>query len=108
MDGRIRHIVPYWIVTAFALYVFPLFIRDTGTAIFILFVVFPVSLFGISLVYAVRHWPLWGYVASVPVLFVPTVFVYYGSDLSALLLYGTGYTVIALMAYWIGRFLHRK
>lgn len=76
--------------------------RNTGAAMVMLLCLFPLSLLGCSIVYGIKQPHRLWYVVSVPVIFLPTVFIYYGSDLEMGFFYGAGYTLVSLMGYFAG------
>ncbi len=100
--GSIRKAFPYWAVTALGFYLLPILIRDTGSAMLVLLCLLPALCSVSAVLYGVKYpFRLW-YVVSVPVLFIPSVFVFYDADTGALLFYCVGYTLVAVVGYVIG------
>lgn len=100
-------IIPFLAVTIVVLYLFPLLMRDTGAAMVMLLFLFPLSLLVCSIVYGIRQPRRLWYVVSVPVIFLPTVFIFYGSDLEMGFFYAMGYTIVSLVGYFAGVILSK-
>lgn len=105
---RVKGLIPYGAVTLWGFYIVPLFVQNTGMGIAVLLVLFPLLVFACSVICATRHLPCFGYVVSVPVLFVPTVFIFYGSDPDVCIFYGVGYTLISLLGWGVGLLIHKN
>lgn len=94
--------VPFWGLTVAGFYLLPLCIHDTGSGILVLLVILPVLCFGCALAYSIRQVPALWYVAGVPLLFMPSGFLFYGSDIEALLFYTVVYALIAMVGHAAG------
>ena len=57
-----------------AFYLFPLLIRDTGSAMLMLLVAMPAACFACSLVYGLLYRAFWLFPVLAAVLFVPAIF----------------------------------
>lgn len=100
--SALKTAVPYFGVTAAGFYLLPLCIQDTGSGMVVLLVALPVLCFCAALVYAVKRAPALWYVIGVPLLFMPTAFLFYGSDMEALAFYSIGYALIAAVGHIVG------
>lgn len=103
---QVKDLIPYWIAIILISYAIPPFLHTRSETILALSLVFPLLLSFLSIVYTFRHKPILLYVVSIPVIFSPTVFIYYDSDMYGLLFFGGGYTVICLAACLVGRMIH--
>lgn len=96
-------LLPFLGILAF--YLFPLLIRDTGSAMLMLLVAMPAACFACSLVYGLLYRTLWLFPVLAAILFVPTIFLYYNSSAWV---YAPIYGVVALIGAWIGRMISKK
>ena len=103
MKKRLMTLLPYTVVLAVDFYLLPCLMKNTGAAILILLCGIPLVAFHCALIYGVRH----GFEYLLPIiaiiLFSPTVFIYYNSDMSAWIFYATIYGIITLAGNGIGR-----
>ena len=99
---KLREMIPYLLVIILDFYLFPLLIRDTGSAMLILLMVIPLVCFICSLVYVIKNTFSLTYVIITTVLFIPSIPLFY--NLTAWV-YVMGYGVIALLGNAIGTLL---
>ena len=96
--------LPYVIITVCAFYLFPIFIKDTGSAIFVLLALIPVTIFANMLVCGIRKGfkPLLS--LAVGVLFLPSIFIFYNGSA---LIYSPVYFAIAIIGIGIGALMRK-
>jgi hypothetical protein len=92
--------LPYLVINAVAFYLFPILIKDTGSAMVIMLIGIPVLCFGAAVVFGVKNSFKWYYPAAVALLFVPTIFIFYNSTAWV---YIIAYGLIALAGNYIGK-----
>lgn len=105
--SALKTAVPFGGITVAGFYLLPLCINDTGSGILVLLVILPLLCFGCALAYSVRQVPALWYVAGVPLLFMPSGFLFYGSDIEAVFFYTVGYALIAAVGHIAGAGIRR-
>lgn len=105
MKKKLLALLPYAITLAIAFYVLPLFIKDTGSGMFMLLLVIPLLTFVCAIVYGVRQGFDFLLTIAAIILFAPTIFIFYNTSAW---IYIIAYAVIALVGNGIGRIFHKK
>ncbi len=98
----LKAVIPFWGITVAGFYLLPLCICDTGSGIFVLLVILPLLCFVCASAYSVRQVSALWYVAGVPLFFMPSGFLFYGSDTEAVFFYTVGYALIATVGHIAG------
>ena len=103
----ILKIFPYLIVNVVAFYLFPIIIKDTGSAMIIMLAGIPLICLATAIVFGVKNSFQWLYPVIVALLFAPTIFIFYNSTAWV---YIIAYGVVALVGNFIGKlfFKHNK
>lgn len=104
MKEILRKYFVYIVIIVLSLYVLPLLIQDTGSAMAVLLTYIPIIVFVTSFIFGIKnHFP---YVlpAIVAVLFVPTIFIYYNFTAIGYIL---GYYLISLVGVALGQLLRK-
>lgn len=97
--NNIKKLLPYLLVHLISFYLLPVFIKDTGGAMFVLLIVIPLVSFVTPLIYAKRNSFVWFYPLFVMVIFTPSIFIFYNASATIyILLYGG----ISLLGNFIG------
>lgn len=97
--------LPYLAVIIAAFYLLPLVIRDTGSAMVVLLTITPLVCFITALAFGIRNGFSILYNMLVPLLFIPTIFIFYNSSAWV---YTIGYGAISLVGNGLGRMSHKK
>ena len=94
----------YFIFIGIIFYILPLFIIDTGSAMFILLCAIPILLFFISCFYGFNKNTRIIYPIIGTLLFIPTIFIYYNSSAKIyILIFG----IVIFLGYFIGKGLFK-
>lgn len=101
----VKGLLPFGIVVALAFYLVPFIIKDTGSAIFVLLLIFPLASFIVGVVFGAKYGFNWGLPVVVAILFIPTIFIFYNASAWG---YSPAYGIINLVGVGIGTFLYRK
>ena len=102
----LKPMLPYIGANSILFYALPFFIRDTGSAMFLLLFIIPYVCFFLALLYGRKQGFHWQYAILIMILFAPTVFIFY--NISAAIYIGL-YGVIACMGNAVGyRFCKSK
>jgi len=99
MKKRIPALLPYFAVLALAFYLLPALIRDTGSAMLLMLLVFPAVALGCGAVCGVRQGFAPLLTVGAALLFTPTVFLFYNSTAWV---YIPGYAGIVFLGNLIG------
>lgn len=102
---RINKLLPYLCMLIFIFYVLPLYICDTGSAIFILIIIMPIVSFLIALNYGIKNAFNWLYPLLVMTIFIPSIFIFY--NISALI-YTLIYGFCSLLGIFIGSKIQKR
>lgn len=105
MKKKFLTLTPYVITLALDFYLLPFFIKDTGSAMFLMLCVMPVIAFISSVICGIRNGFNALLAASAFVLFIPTIFIYYNSSAWV---YSIVYAVIVLIGSGIGGAFYNK
>lgn len=100
--SNLRPALRYWAVTVAAFYLQQLLVRDTGSAMFFLLILFPMLTFGCGLGYGLGHASLW-YVLSVPLLFFPSGYLCYRWPVDTGSFYSLAYLCTAALGHALAR-----
>lgn len=103
--SNIKRFLPFGIVIAFAFYVLPFIIKDTGSAMFVLLIILPIVNFIVGVVFGAKFGFHWFLPIIVALLFIPTIFIFYNSSAWG---YSPAYGVINLAGIGIGTLFQRK
>lgn len=95
----------YYLIIFIAFYLVPILIKDTGSGMFILFIVIPLITLITSIIYGLRNTFDFIYPLIVAILFIPTLFIYYNTSA---LVYVIVYSMIAVIGELLGKTLQRK
>ncbi len=95
----------YYLIIFITFYFIPLFIKDTGSGMFILLIVIPLITLITSIIYGFRNTFDFFYTVLVAILFIPTLFIYYNASAW---IYILAYSMIALIGELLGKTLQRK
>lgn len=95
----------YYLIIFITFYFIPLFIKDTGSGMFILLIVIPLITLITSIIYGFRNTFDFFYLVLVAILFIPTLFIYYNASAW---IYILAYSMIALIGELLGKTLQRK
>lgn len=95
----------YYLIIFITFYFIPLFIKDTGSGMFILLIIIPLITLITSIIYGFRNTFDFIYPLIVAILFIPTLFIYY--NISAWV-YIIAYSLIAFIGELLGKTLQRK
>lgn len=99
---KLQEMLNYLIVLALVFYATPVLVEDTGSGMFILLGLVPLSTFLVSLVYGwLKSFSLL-FPILVAALFVPTVYMFYNESA---LVYVAAYGVISLIGTFVGQIL---
>ncbi|MDO5018158.1 MAG: hypothetical protein Q4E02_02545 [Lagierella massiliensis] len=102
---KLKNNIIFYILLLIDFYVLPNFIKDTGSAMFVLMIIIPVICFIISFFYGMRNgFDIW-YVLIVAILFIPSIFVFY--NFSAWI-YTVVYTALAIIGNVVALPLKRR
>lgn len=96
--------IPFTLLITIDFYLLPMFIKETGSAMFILLVCIPMLCFIISIAYGLYQGFHWHYTVIVILLFIPTIFLFYNSSAS---FYAVVYGMIAIAGDFIGAMIHK-
>jgi len=86
-------------------YLFPLLIRDTGSAILIMLILTPLLLFLISFGAGIFQGFIWYIPCLAALTFIPSVWIFYNSSA---LIYTIPYAILSLVGIGCGTMFHRK
>lgn len=103
--SEFKKIIPYLIVNAIAFYLLPNLISDTGTAMFILLIIIPLTCFLTGIVIGLKNRFKWYYPILVGLLFIPSVFISYNESA---LIYAPIYAVISSLGAFLGLIKFKK
>lgn len=98
--------LPYIIGIFIMFYIVPEFIKDTGTAMFILLFLFPILCFIMAFANGMSKGTNWIYIILVPLLFAPTIFIYYKGALETMI-YGAAYFITSIIGNLLGDYVRR-
>ena len=101
---KLKPMIPYLIVNIIAFYLFPLAIKDTGSAIAIMLLGIPLICLLTAIVYGAKNSFNFFYPLIVAILFTPTIFIFYNSTACV---YITGYGITALVGNFVGKLLYK-
>ena len=97
--AKLKQMFPYMMVNVFLFYLAPWVIQDTGSGMFVLLVVLPLS----CLIVAWRYGSRYSFDLLFPILtvllFIPTVFIFYNSSA---MIYVLIYGVVSMIGNAIG------
>ncbi|PID82317.1 MAG: exosortase [Clostridiales bacterium] len=79
MDKFKRDIIYYLIIIA-SFYLLPFVIQDTGSAMVVLLILIPVSVFIVSLVFSLKNGFKLYFSLLVGLLFIPTIYIHYNES----------------------------
>lgn len=96
---KLRKILPFLIANAIAFYVFPLFIKDTGTAMLVLLIGIPTICFIVSLIYGIKETFDWFYILLTMLIFIPSIFIFYNESAA---IYTLVYGIISTVGNFLG------
>ncbi|MGF3076492.1 hypothetical protein [Facklamia sp. P12955] len=102
---KVRKMLVYLIVIAFAFYLLPFFIKNTGSGMLVLLLAIPMTCFISSLIYGMKHSFNWSFPMLVALLFIPTLFIFYNESAS---IYSLIYGVISVLGSFLGSLLYKK
>ena len=105
MKRKLISLIPYIIALAINFYIFPLFIQDTGTGIFMLLFVLPIITFICGIIYGILQGFDFILPVIVAILFAPTLFIFYNESAWV---YIVAYAVAAFVGNGIGRIFYKK
>ncbi len=97
--------IPYITCLFIAFYLLPLLIKDTGSAMFILLIIVPIVVLICSLINGKKHGFSWQYLITIPILFTPTIFIFYNESA---IIYVVIYLLIAIFAVYLGKTFNKK
>lgn len=105
MKKKLIALLPYIALLGVDFYLLPFLVRDTGSAMLLMLAVMPAAAFVTAVAYGIRNG--FGLLLPIvaPVLFVPTIFIYYNSSAW---IYAGGYLVIVLTGTAVGGAFYRK
>lgn len=89
----------YLFTIGLAFYILPIFIKDAGSEIAILFLLIPFLLFILSLIYGYRHGFDIQFSLIIAILFMPTIFIFYDFSYSKYIII---YALIAFVGHMMG------
>ena len=90
---------------AAAFYLLPLFMRDTGGAIYLLLSILPMVSLAISIICGVKCGFVWWFGIAAGLLFLPSIFLYYNETA---LVYALIYGVLSEVGVLLGGFVARR
>ena len=102
---KFRKLLPYLLVIILAFYLLPFLIIDTGSGMFILLLVIPITCFIVSFIYGIKNLLNWLFILLVMLLFAPTIFIFYNESASIYILV---YGIISLIGNFIGSLFCKK
>ncbi len=76
----IKKMLPYLVVILLAFYILPLFIKDTGSGMYMLLIVIPLICSIVSIIYGKKEKFSVAYSIIVALLFIPTIFIYFNDS----------------------------
>lgn len=95
----IKKMLPYLFVILLTFYILPLFIKDTGSGMFMLLIVIPLICGIVSVIYGKKEKFSVAYSIIVALLFIPTIFIYFNDSAA---IYITIYGLICIAFNFIG------
>ena len=95
---KIKEVLPFILAQLIIFYAFPLFIKDTGSGMFIMLAGIPLATFVNACIHGKKCGFVWWY-ALTTILFIPSVYLYFNESA---MIYTVVYFVIALGGDWIG------
>ena len=101
---KIKNNYPY-ILLIINFYLIPLFIRDTGSAMFIMLIIIPLICLIISAIYGYKKGFNVSYILAVALIFIPSIFIFYNSSAYIYILI---YSIIALVGLLIGMLIYKS
>ena len=102
---KLKKYLPYLLIDVLAFYGLPFFIRDTGTAMFILLLVLPVICFITALIFGRKYKFHITYTLAVAVLFTPSLFLFYNKSAW---IYVPTFAGISLIGNLLGYMFHHE
>ncbi|WP_425539216.1 hypothetical protein [Microaceticoccus formicicus] len=99
-----KKIVPYLVVNFIAFYLLPNLISDTGSGMFILLVIIPLTCVLTGIVLGMKNTFKWYYPVLVGLLFIPSIYIYYNESA---LVYAPAYGILALIGSLLGKMVFR-
>lgn len=99
-----KKFLPYILVILVAYYIFPLFVKDTGSGMLFLLLIIPFASFLCAMIYSLKHSFNIFFVLCFSLLFIPTIYIFYNESAW---IYVALYGIIAFLGSLIGVCIRR-
>ena len=94
MMDKLKKNMVFYLLLLVDFYIIPWLIKDTGSAMIIMFVIIPIICLITSIFYGIRNGFDFWYILIVAIMFTPSIFIFYNASAWV---YVVGYAVIALL-----------
>lgn len=105
MKKTFKDMILYLIIIIILFYLLPFSMKDTGSAMSLLLIFIPAGCFITSLIYGIRHSFNILFVASVFILFLPTILIFYNQSAT---FYSYIYGAITAIGNGIGAVIYNR
>ena len=105
MMDKLKKNMVFYLLLLVDFYIIPWLIKDTGSAMIIMFVIIPIICLITSIFYGIRNGFDFWYILIVAIMFTPSIFIFYNASAWV---YVVGYAVIALLGNLIALPLRKR